>query len=86
MIKQMTLKKRRQKTHSKLLSEEQHFINNIRKKINQNKLIATKADKGNTLVILHKEDYKNKIEEFTTQNNFTKLPHDITNKQQKHKG
>jgi hypothetical protein len=64
-------------------SQERHLINNIKKKINQNQLIATKADKGNTLVILHKDDYKNKIEEFITQNDFTKLPHDITNKQQR---
>jgi hypothetical protein len=42
-------------------------------------LIVTKADKGNTLVILRKEDYAKKIEEFIMQNNFTKLLHDITN-------
>jgi hypothetical protein len=42
-----------------------------------------KAHKGNTLVILYIDDYKNKIEEFITQNNFTKLPHHITNKQQR---
>jgi hypothetical protein len=30
----------------------------------------TKADKGNTLVILYQDDYNNKIEEFITNNNF----------------
>jgi hypothetical protein len=49
-------------------------------KINQNQLIVTKADKDSTLVILHKDDYNNKIEEFITNNNYTKLLHDITNK------
>jgi hypothetical protein len=33
--------------------------------------------------MLHKDDYNNKTEEFITQNNFTKLPHDITNKKQR---
>jgi hypothetical protein len=50
-------------------------------KICQNQLTITKADKGNTLVIMYKEDYNNKIEEFITKNNFIKL-HDITKKQQ----
>lgn len=31
----------------------------------------------------HKDDYNNKIEELITQSNFTNLPHDITNKQQR---
>jgi hypothetical protein len=38
-----------------------------------------KADKGNTLVILHKEDYNSKVEEFITNYSYTKLSHDITN-------
>jgi hypothetical protein len=59
--------------------QEQHLINIIKRKINQNQLNVTKADKGNTLVTLQKEDYYNKTEEITTQNIFTKLPHDITN-------
>jgi hypothetical protein len=54
-----------------------------KKKINQNELIVTKADKSNTLVILHKEDYKNKILEFVNQNDFMKLLHDITHKEPK---
>jgi hypothetical protein len=56
-------------------------MNNIKKKINQNQLIVTKANKGNTLVILRKVEYNNKIEEFITQNNFTKLPLNVTKKQ-----
>jgi hypothetical protein len=53
-------------------------INNM-KKINRTHLIETTADKGNILVILHKEDYNNKIDKSITQNNFTKIPHSITN-------
>jgi hypothetical protein len=40
---------------SKLESQERHLINNIKKKINQNQLIVTKADKGNTLVITQRK-------------------------------
>jgi hypothetical protein len=51
--------------------------------IEQNQLVITKADKGNTLVIIHKDEYHNKIQEFINNNNFNKLPSDITNKLQK---
>jgi hypothetical protein len=44
---------------------------------------VTKADKGNTLVIMYKEDYNSKVGEFITSNNYIKLTHDITNKLQK---
>jgi hypothetical protein len=59
-------------------------MKNMKKKIEQNQLIMTKADKSSTLVILHKEDYNNKVEGFITNNNYTKLSHDITNKLQRH--
>jgi hypothetical protein len=41
---------------------------------------VTKADKENTLVIMYKEDYNSKVGEFITNNNYTKLTYDITNK------
>jgi hypothetical protein len=44
---------------------------------------VTKADKGNTLFIIHKEDYNSKVEEFITNNNYTQLSYDITNKLQR---
>jgi hypothetical protein len=44
-----------------------------------NQLIVTKADKGNTLVILQARDYNHKVNEFITMNNYTKIPQDITN-------
>jgi hypothetical protein len=55
----------------------------IKNKIEQNQLIVTKAVKGNNLVIIHKEDYNSKVEEFITNNNYTKLSYDITNKLQR---
>jgi hypothetical protein len=41
-------------------------------------LIATKSDKGNTLIIMNKGEYDQKIEEFIAANNFTKLNKDHT--------
>jgi hypothetical protein len=55
-------------------------IKSLQHKINQNQLII-KAD--NTSVISQKKkNYQNKIKEFITKTNFTKLPHNITNKLQ----
>jgi hypothetical protein len=47
---------------------------NIRQKIENNHLIVTKADKGNILVIMYKEKYMKKIDEFIIANNVIKLP------------
>jgi hypothetical protein len=52
--------------------EKKHIIN-IRNKIKQNNLVITKADKDNTLLIIHKNEYCQKIDDFITQNNFTKI-------------
>jgi hypothetical protein len=78
--KHNTLKERHQTGYTKREHLEWNTIKSLRHKINQNQLIITKADKGNMLVILHKNDNNNKIEEFISKNNFTKLPNDITNK------
>jgi hypothetical protein len=39
---------------------------NIRNKIKEHNLIVTKADKGNTLVIMQKNEYNQKIDDFIT--------------------
>jgi hypothetical protein len=57
-------------------------LKSIQQKLKHHQLIATKADKGNTIVILYENDYNKKIEEFLAANNFTKITRDITNKQQ----
>lgn len=44
----------------------------LRHGIHQNQLTITKADKVNALVILRKNDYNNKVEEFISKNNSTK--------------
>jgi hypothetical protein len=59
------------------------MIKDIKRKIQQDQLIITRADKGNMLIIMHKEDYNNKIEEFIMKNDFVKLLEDVTKKQHK---
>jgi hypothetical protein len=46
--------------------------------------MITKADKGNTLIIISKDEYHLKICDFITQNKFTKIRNNYTNAQQKH--
>ena len=47
------------------------------KKIN-NDSVVLKADKGNTTVVMHKNDYTQKVYEFIEKNNITKLKEDPT--------
>jgi hypothetical protein len=58
--KQNTLKEKRHTRYTKHGYIEWNTIITLRHKINQNQLIITKADKGNTLVIPYKDDYNNK--------------------------
>ena len=45
--------------------------------------MISKADKGNSIVILYQDKYNQKMEEFISSNNFTVASSDITNKLQK---
>jgi hypothetical protein len=69
---QKTLKDQRTTTHTKHEYHEWNTIKTPKQKINQNKLIITKHDKGNALLIIHKDDNYNKIEEFIDNNNYHK--------------
>jgi hypothetical protein len=56
LINKVTIEKERRPTYKiKQESQEKKLINNIKKKMIQNNLIVTKADKGNTLVIIHQD-------------------------------
>lgn len=45
--------------------------------------MISKADKGNSIVILYQDKYNQKMEEFISNNNFTVASSDITKKLQK---
>lgn len=76
---QQCVKKQREKQHT-----QNHNNNNttslkkIKEKIKDNNLIISKADKGNTVVIMNKTDYITKTEEFINNNNVTILNKDPT--------
>lgn len=61
-----------------------HTLNSIIRKIKTNKLTFTKADKGNTTVIINTDDLNKKVDEFIEDNKITALKKDPTNKFQTH--
>jgi hypothetical protein len=71
--KQNNTKDRHLTIKMKLEMQENNRIHKKKKKITQNQLGTTKADKGNTLVIPYKKYYKQEIEEFIKTINFTSL-------------
>ena len=50
----------------------------IENKLSENKVMTSKADKGNSIVILYQDEYNQKVEEFISNNNFTAANTDIT--------
>jgi hypothetical protein len=84
LINKAIIKKERRPTYKmKQENQEKKLIYNIKKKMIQNNLIATKSDKGNTLVIIHQDKYIKKITYFISSNNFERTTEDLTNTQQK---
>jgi hypothetical protein len=57
--------------------------NRYEKKLEQNNLTITKADKGKKIVIINKNIITQKTEDFLNENQFTLLPKDPNNKFQK---
>jgi hypothetical protein len=55
----------------------------IKEKITTNELIVTRADKGKTLVILTQEEYKQKVNTFIQDNQFTLISNNPTQHYQK---
>uniref|UniRef100_A0A8D9BBF2 Nicotine oxidoreductase n=1 Tax=Cacopsylla melanoneura TaxID=428564 RepID=A0A8D9BBF2_9HEMI len=58
-------------------------VNRLKRKIDENDLILTKADKGYTTIVMKKEEYNCKIEEFISENNYKELNKDPTEIYQK---
>jgi hypothetical protein len=61
------------KINNKKTKEEWKQIMNIKNKTDMNRLIIIRADKGKTLVILTKEEYNHKIENFIHDNHLIKI-------------
>ncbi|XP_050504918.1 uncharacterized protein LOC126883415 [Diabrotica virgifera virgifera] len=56
--------------HRNPLNEYKDTIKSIDKKISENNLTVTKADKGSTVVVLHTQDYHQKVTNFILDNQF----------------
>lgn len=79
-------KKLKQKLKNKItntknnIKQKQYLtnLNNIKQKLIDNQAIVTKADKGNTIVILNQQDYYNKSIDFIKNNNIKEIKKDPT--------
>ena len=55
-------------------------LKNIKKKLKLNNAIITKADKGNTVVVMNQSSHQEKVYKFIENNNIKKVQHDPTEK------
>lgn len=55
-------------------------LKSLKRKINSNDLVLTKADKGNTIVVMNRDSYKEKVEEVIHGEDFVRLRSDPTKK------
>jgi uncharacterized protein YpuA (DUF1002 family) len=57
-----------------------YILNRIKQKITENNAIWAQADKGRTSVVVYKQDYNQKIENFITENEIHQTPKNPVNK------
>ena len=65
------------------IKREKHTINRLKDKLATNRAIATKADRGNAIVITYQDFYHNKVLNFIADNNFTTINNNSTKTFQK---
>ena len=65
------------------ITHERRVINQIRQKLITEEAMITKADKGNTIIVIYSNDYNKKVNNFIAENNFNLITNDITDKLQK---
>jgi hypothetical protein len=75
LYKQQTAKKQ---YNSNQATKEYRTLNQIKEKLRSNKAIISKADKGNSTVILYTEYYHDIVQSFIDNKNFTILNRDPT--------
>ena len=64
--------------------EELRLLNHIKDKLHKNRCLVTKADKGNWAVIIDRNVYKQKVENFASNNEAIEVNGNITDKFQKY--
>jgi hypothetical protein len=73
LYKQQSNNIQRNSTHA---LHEYRILRQIKNKLELNEAIVSKADKGNSIVILFLKDYHSKVQKFINNNNFTILKKD----------
>ena len=58
---------------------QSHILKSIKQKFHNNNAMITRADKGKTIVIIHTQDFNDKVHTFLTENNFHLLPQNPIN-------
>jgi hypothetical protein len=71
--------KHTRKDHAK----ENKTFTQIKRKLEAANAMVTKADKGNSLIILPESEYNSKVNDFITNNNFSLIPQDNTKRLQR---
>jgi hypothetical protein len=66
-------------THTQKTHHETRLIKSINKKLQENKAMIAGADKGNSIVVLHKEKYESKIQDFLHSYSFNSTTSNPTN-------
>lgn len=77
IVEEIKEKKNKQERRNK---REQMQIRKLKKKIKDNNIMLTKADKGNAVVVIEKEEYVKKGIEFISNENYEEIKYDYTNK------
>jgi hypothetical protein len=72
------------KSDPKIAQQEERLIKSIKSKINTHNATVTRADKGNSIVILPTDQYDQKLNDFIQNNNFMSTSTDPTKNFQAH--
>jgi hypothetical protein len=65
------------------MKKEKAIINKLKEKLENNEAMITKADKGNSIVIIYQNNYQENVLHFINDNNFTNMTNDPTQNFQK---
>jgi hypothetical protein len=82
-IRKLYQQQGRNRPYNDKQNKEDRIIKQIRSKLTKNKVMVSKADKGNSVVISYQEEYNQKVDEFISKNNVTVMKTDITKKLQR---
>lgn len=66
--------------NNKINQKDKALLNSIKNKLSDNNCLVTKADKGQSIVIMTIDDYNKKVNEFITNNNIQEIMKDPTDK------